>query len=70
MHDTCRELKFTSDTTVADVLLAIRNHFLPKTREIYRIMMKARYPEFIAPIEVASLGVRAGVIGAARLPRL
>lgn len=49
-------------------LLSIRDCFLPKTIELYKALMRTRYPDFLAPVQTAKLGSRAGVIGAARLP--
>jgi glucokinase len=51
-------------------MLAIKDLFLPRAIDIYRDMMKSRYPKFLVPIATAKLGTRAGVIGAARLPLL
>lgn len=51
-------------------LLPIRDLFLPQAIELYRIVMKKKNPLFLAPVQISKLGNRAGVIGAARLPRL
>jgi glucokinase len=51
-------------------MLAVKDVFLPQTIELYIDIMKKRYPEFLAPVQVARLGTQAGVIGAARLPLL
>lgn len=51
-------------------MLAIREHFLPQAINLYRMAMQANNPAFLTRITVAKLGTKAGVIGAARLPRL
>lgn len=55
---------------VSGGMLAIREHFLPQAIELYRNVMTASGPDFLTPIRIAKLGTKAGVIGAARLPRL
>lgn len=51
-------------------LLAIRDCFLPNAITLYQNIMNSRFADFLAPVRIAKLGTRAGVIGAARLPRL
>jgi glucokinase len=51
-------------------MLAVKDVFLPQTIELYNSVMKKRYPDFLAPVQIARLGTQAGVIGAARLPLL
>mgnify|MGYP001093710552 CR=1 FL=1 len=51
-------------------MLAVRDCFLPNAVSLYQSIMKSRFPEFLAPVRIAKLGARAGVIGAARLPRM
>lgn len=51
-------------------MLAVRDCFLPNAVSLYQKIMKDRFPEFLAPVRIAKLGTRAGVIGAARLPIL
>lgn len=51
-------------------MLAIRDCFLPETTRLYKSLMRARYPKFLAPVQIAKLGNDAGVIGAARLTLL
>ncbi|MES2964477.1 MAG: ROK family protein [Bdellovibrionota bacterium] len=51
-------------------MLAIREHFLPTAIDLYRKAMKANNPAFLTKITIAKLGTKAGVVGAARLPRL
>lgn len=51
-------------------LLGIKDLFLPQAIELYKELIRLRNPEFSTPIRVSKLGNRAGVIGAARLPRL
>jgi glucokinase len=53
---------------VSGGMLAIREHFLPQAISMYREAMRAKNRRFLAPVQVASLGTKAGVIGAARLP--
>ena len=55
---------------VSGGMLAIREHFLPQAIDLYRMAMKANNPMFLTPIRIAKLGTKAGVVGAARLPRL
>lgn len=55
---------------VSGGMLAIKDHFLPQAIQLYRIAMKVNNPAFLTPIRIAKLGTKAGVIGAARLPRL
>lgn len=55
---------------VSGGMLAIKNLFLPQAIDLYKEAMKLRSPEFLAPVKVAKLGTKAGVIGAARLPHL
>lgn len=51
-------------------MLAIKDVFLPQAIELYKDLMRRKYKEFITPVQVAKLGTKAGVIGAARLPWL
>lgn len=53
---------------VSGGMLAVRDVFLPQTVKIYQTLMKDRYRGFLAPVRVAQLGTKAGLIGAARLP--
>lgn len=53
---------------VSGGMLAIKDLFLPKTIALYRELIQRKNPQFLAPIQVAKLGTKAGVIGAARLP--
>ncbi len=55
---------------VSGGMLAIREHFLPQAIALYKDLMKNGFPKFTAPIQIAKLGTKAGVIGAARLPHL
>lgn len=55
---------------VSGGMLAIKEHFLPRAIELYRTLMKRKAPSFLAPVQTAKLGTKAGVIGAARLPLL
>jgi glucokinase len=54
---------------VSGGMIAIEELFLPRAIEYYRAAMQ-RHPSFITKIEISKLGTKAGVIGAARLPRL
>lgn len=51
-------------------MLAVKDFFLPQAIELYEELIKQKFPEFRTPVRVSKLGNRAGVIGAARLPRL
>jgi len=51
-------------------MLAIEDLFLPRAIEIYQEAIRSKYPVFEKPIKISKLGTKAGVIGAARLPRL
>jgi glucokinase len=55
---------------VSGGMLAIQEHFLPQAKDLYRELMIEKNPKFLTSIQVAKLGTKAGVIGAARLPRL
>jgi glucokinase len=55
---------------VSGGMLAIEDLFLPRAIEIYREAIRSKYPIFERPIKISKLGTKAGVIGAARLPRL
>jgi len=55
---------------VSGGMLAIKEMFLPQTIELYRKLIKQKGPQFLAPVQVAKLGIKSGVIGAARLPWL
>jgi glucokinase len=51
-------------------MLAIKDLFLPQAIDLYNKSISVKYPSFKRPIKVSKLGTKAGVIGAARLPRL
>jgi glucokinase len=51
-------------------MLGVKELFLPAAVELYRDMMLKKNKAFVLPVQVASLGTKAGVIGAARLPYL
>lgn len=51
-------------------MLAMKEFFLPQAIDIYRSAIRTKYPSFEKPIKVSKAGTIAGVIGAARLPRL
>ncbi len=55
---------------VSGGMIAIEDLFLPRACEIYREAIRSKYPVFERPIKISKLGTKAGVIGAARLPRL
>jgi glucokinase len=55
---------------VSGGMLAIKDLFLPQAIELYREIMRRKNPKFLAPVQVAQLGTKAGVIGGARLPYL
>jgi glucokinase len=55
---------------VSGGMIAIQDLFLPRAIEIYREAIRSKYPVFERPIKISKLGTKAGVIGAARLPRL
>lgn len=55
---------------VSGGMLAIKDLFLPQAIELYEQAICVKYPSFKRPIKVSKLGVKAGVVGAARLPRL
>jgi glucokinase len=55
---------------VSGGMIAIEDLFLPRAIEIYREAIRSKYPVFEKPIKISKLGTKAGVIGAARLPRL
>lgn len=55
---------------VSGGMLAMKEFFLPQAISIYSEAINNRYPSFRKPIRVSKLGTMAGVIGAARLPRL
>ena len=55
---------------VAGGMLSMQKHFLPQAVDIYRQAIRVKYPSFEKPIRVSRTGNMAGVIGAARLPRL
>jgi glucokinase len=54
---------------VSGGMLAIQELFLPKAIALYERAIR-RHPGFATRVLVSKLGTRAGVIGAARLPRL
>jgi predicted NBD/HSP70 family sugar kinase len=51
-------------------MLALQDFFLPQAIDIYRQAIRVKYPSFEKPIKISKVGTMAGVIGAARLPRL
>lgn len=51
-------------------MLAIEDLFLPQAIALYNEAICVKYPSFKKSIKVSKLGTKAGVIGAARLPRL
>jgi glucokinase len=55
---------------VSGGMLAVRDLYLPQANVLYRQLMRSGFPSFLCPVQVAKLGTKAGVIGAARLPRL
>ncbi len=55
---------------VSGGMLAVKDLFLPQAIDLYNRAISVKYPSFKKPIKVSKLGVKAGVIGAARLPRL
>lgn len=55
---------------VSGGMLGISEFFLPQAIAIYQEGIRSKYPAFEKPIRVSKLGTKAGVIGAARLPRL
>ena len=55
---------------VSGGMLAVKEFFLPEAIAIYREIMLAKNRAFLAPVQAAQLGTKAGVIGAARLPAL
>lgn len=55
---------------VSGGMLAIKDLFLPQAITLYTKLIRARNPAFTTPVKISTLGTRAGVIGAARLPRL
>jgi glucokinase len=55
---------------VSGGMLAIQEHFLPQAKALYKEMMIKKNPKFVTTVQIAKLGTKAGVIGAARLPRL
>ena len=55
---------------VSGGMLALKELFLPRAIELYQDLIKRSYPDFKTPVQVAQLGTKAGVIGAARLPHL
>jgi glucokinase len=55
---------------VSGGMLSISEFFLPQSIAIYQEAIRSKYPAFEKPIKVSKLGTKAGVIGAARLPRL
>ncbi|MES2856073.1 MAG: ROK family protein, partial [Bdellovibrionota bacterium] len=54
---------------VSGGMLAIKDCFLPETIALYESAIK-RHPSFKTKIQVSKLGTKAGLIGAAKLPRL
>ncbi len=54
---------------VSGGMLGISELFLPQAISIYREAIRSKYPAFEKPIRVSKLGLKAGVIGAARLAR-
>ena len=55
---------------VSGGMIAIQDLFLPRAIEIYQEAIRSKYPVFERPIKISKLSTSAGVIGAARLPRL
>ena len=55
---------------VSGGMLAMQKFFLPQAIGMYRDAIRVKYPSFEKPIKVSRTGTMAGIIGAARLPRL
>lgn len=51
-------------------MLAMQEFFLPQAIDIYKRAIRVKYPSFEKSVKISKLGTKAGVIGAARLPRL
>ncbi|RYZ75072.1 MAG: ROK family protein [Proteobacteria bacterium] len=55
---------------VSGGMIAIQDLFLPQAIALYNEAICVKYPSFKKQIKISKLGTKAGVIGAARLPRL
>ena len=51
-------------------MLAMQEFFLPQAIDLYQRAIRVKYPSFEKPIKISKAGPIAGVIGAARLPRI
>lgn len=56
--------------SVSGGMVSIQEFFLPQAIAIYQEAIRVKYPVFEKKIAISKLGTKAGIVGAARLPRL
>lgn len=55
---------------VSGGMVSVQEFFLPQAISIYQEAIRVKFPVFEKQIKISKLGTKAGVIGAARLPRM